>query len=257
VIAHAGILLVAALLGGAMNAVAGGGSFLTFPSLILAGVPPIAANATSTVALWPGSVASVAAYRREVRHAPHTLLLSITSLVGGALGAALLLHIPSATFTRLIPYLLLLATLLFAFNKPLATRFRRHRDAVAEPSWRVRVGLTLTQLAIATYGGFFGAGLGILTLAVLGLMGLDHIHVMNGLKTLLVSITNGVAVVIFVVAHAVVWPQALLMLAGAIVGGYAGAAVARQLDPRIVRAVVLLIGCVMTLYFFARTYSLA
>jgi uncharacterized protein len=257
VIAHAGILFGAALLGGAMNAVAGGGSFLTFPSLILAGVPPISANATNTVALWPGSVASVAAYRREVRCAPHTLLLSSTSLVGGALGAVLLLHIPSATFTRLIPYLLLLATLLFAFNRPLATRFRTHQNGFPHPSWRVLAGLTLTQLVVATYGGFFGAGIGILMLAVLGLMGLDDIHLMNGLKTLLVSITNGVAVVIFVVAHAVAWPQALLMLVGAIVGGYAGAALARQLDPGIVRGVVLLIGCVMTLYFFARTYRLA
>jgi uncharacterized membrane protein YfcA len=168
----------------------------------------------------------------------------------------LLLHIPSATFTRLIPYLLLLATLLFAFNKPLASRFRTHQDGAPEPSWRVLAGLTLTQLVIATYGGFFGAGMGILMLAVLGLMGLDDIHVMNGLKTLLVSVANGVAVVIFVVAHAVAWPQALLMLLGAIVGGYAGAALARQLDPRIVRGVVLLIGCVMTLYFFARTYLL-
>jgi uncharacterized membrane protein YfcA len=257
VIAHAGILFVVAVLGGAVNAVAGGGSFLTFPTLIVAGIPPISANATSTVALWPGSVASVAAYRREVRRAPHTLLLSSASLVGGALGAVLLLHIPSATFTRLIPYLLLLATLLFAFNKPLAARFRTDQGGAAEPSWHVLAGLALTQLVIATYGGFFGAGIGILALAVLGLMGLDNIHVMNGLKTLLVSLTNGIAVVIFVIAHAVAWPQALLMLVGAIVGGYAGAAVARQVDPRIVRGVVLMIGCVMTLYFFARTYRLA
>ena len=256
-IAHAGILFVVAVLGGAMNAVAGGGSFLTFPTLILAGVPPISANATSTVALWPGSVASVAAYRREVRHAPHTLLLSSASLVGGALGSILLLHLPSATFARLIPYLLLLTTLLFAFNRPLAARFRVPRNRVSEPSWHVLAGLTLAQLAIATYGGFFGAGIGFVMLAVFGLMGLDDMHVMNGLKTLLVSVTNGVAVAIFVVAHAVVWPQALLMLAGAIVGGYVGAAVGRRLDPRIVRRVVILTGCAMTLYFFARSYRVA
>jgi uncharacterized membrane protein YfcA len=168
----------------------------------------------------------------------------------------LLLHLPSATFARLIPYLLLLATLLFAFNRALGARFRTHQDGVPEPSWRVLAGLTLAQLAITTYGGFFGAGIGIVMLAVFGLMGLDDIHMMNGLKMLLVSMTNGVAVVIFVVAHAVVWPQALLMLVGAIVGGYVGAAVARQLDPRTVRGVVILIGCVMTLYFFTRTYRL-
>jgi uncharacterized protein len=252
VIVHATILFVAALLGGIMNAVAGGGSFLTFPTLIVTGVPPIAANATNTVALWPGSIASVGAYRREVRGAPHTLLLSSASLVGGGLGSVLLLHIPSATFARLIPYLLLLTTLLFAFSRPLAARFHKHQGEVREPSWRVLAGLTLAQLAIATYGGFFGAGIGFVMLAVFGLMGLDDMHVMNGLKMLLVSITNGVAVVIFVVARAVVWPQALFMLAGAIAGGYAGAAVGRRLDPRIVRRVVILTGCAMTLYFFAR-----
>src|SRR5205823_3173375 len=121
------------------------------------------------------------------------------------------------------------------------------------PSWRVLAGLMLAQLAIATYGGFFGAGIGFVMLAVFGLMGLDDMHMMNGLKMLLVSITNGVAVVIFVVARAVVWPQALLMLVGAIAGGYAGAAVGRRLDPRIVRRVVILTGCAMTLYFFARS----
>jgi uncharacterized membrane protein YfcA len=197
-------------------------------------------------------MASVWAYRRDVRRAPHTLLLSSASLAGGALGAVLLLHLPSATFMRLIPYLLLLATLLFAFNRPLGARFRTHQDGVPDPSWRALAALTLAQLAIATYGGFFGAGIGFVMLAVFGLLGLDDIHMMNGLKILLVSVTNGVAVVIFVVAHAVVWPQALLMLAGAIVGGYVGAAVGRRLDPRIIRRVVILTGCAMTLYFFAR-----
>src|ERR671936_2419759 len=143
VIVHAGILFGAALLGGVMNAVAGGGSFLTFPALIVTGVPPIAANATNTVALWPGSIASVWAYRRDVQRAPHALLLSSASLAGGALGAVLLLHIPSATFARLIPYLLLLTTLLFAFNRPLAGRCQKHQDADADPSWRGLAGLTL------------------------------------------------------------------------------------------------------------------
>jgi uncharacterized membrane protein YfcA len=155
-------------------------------------------------------MASVWAYRRDVRRAPHTLLLSSASLAGGALGAVLLLHLPSATFMRLIPYLLLLATLLFAFNRPLGARFRTHQDGVPDPSWRALAALTLAQLAIATYGGFFGAGIGFVMLAVFGLLGLDDIHMMNGLKILLVSVTNGVAVVIFVVAHAVAWPQALL-----------------------------------------------
>jgi uncharacterized membrane protein YfcA len=258
--AHAIALFSAALFGGALNAVAGGGSFITFPTLILTGVPPIKANATNTVALWPGSVASVAAYRREVRTLPPalTLLLGSVSLVGGVFGALLLLHTPSRTFEHLIPYLLLIATLLFVLSDPL-TRWRQIHNANGAlrgqsktPPWWSLAVITSAQLVIATYGGFFGGGIGILMLATLGLMGLENIHVMNGLKTILASIINGVAVVTFVVAGAVVWPQALLMLVGGIIGGYAGAAGARRLDPQLVRYFIILIGCAMTIYFFIR-----
>ena len=250
--AQAVLLFVAALLGGAINSVAGGGSFLTFPALILSGVPPIHANATSTVALWPGSVASVGAYRRELRTIEHALLFSLVSLVGGALGAIVLLRTPSATFQQLIPYLLLAATLLLGFGPKLNARLRRNQTPDAAPGRLNLVGSVLLQLVIATYGGFFGGGIGILMLALFGLLGLDNIHVMNALKTLLASCINGIAVLIFVVERAVSWPQASLMLVAAIIGGYGGASVARKLDPLLVRRLVLAIGCAMTIYFFVR-----
>jgi len=252
------LLFVAALLGGALNAVAGGGSFIAFPALVFTGIPPIMANATNTVALWPGSVASVGAYRVELRTAPHRALLAVASFIGGIGGAVLLLRTPPGVFERLIPYLLLLATLLFAFSPSLTARLRARKVSVQGQdrgrgtSLPTLAGLTLAQLVIATYGGFFGGGIGILMLATLGLMGMDNIHTMNALKTLLASCINGVAVLTFVIAHAVVWPQAILMIVGAIVGGYAGAYYARRLEPQFVRRFVIVVGLVMTAYFFAR-----
>jgi uncharacterized membrane protein YfcA len=243
-------LFVTAAVGGALNSVAGGGSFLTFPTLIVTGVAPIKANATSTVALWPGSLASVGAYRRELGAVRRVRLLSGVSLAGGLLGAILLLHTSSATFSALIPYLLLLATLLFAFNGPIK-RFLGRVFAPGEgPAERVPLALIGAQLVIAIYGGFFGGGIGILMLATLGLLGLDNIHEMNALKTLLASCINGIAVATFVIAGAVAWPEAAIMLVGAIIGGYAGAATARKLDQKLVRGFVIAVGCAMTLYFF-------
>ena len=243
------VLFAAALLGGAINSVAGGGSFLTFPALVVSGVSPIYANATSTVALWPGSVASVGAYRRELGHARHTVLLSVVSLIGGIAGAVLLLHTPSSAFQRLIPWLLLLATLVFAFGRPVTARVNARRTRRGGGELPI-AGIAVVQLVIATYGGYFGGGIGILMLATLGLMGFENINEANAVKTLLASCINGIAVLAFVIAHAVVWPQALVMLVAAIVGGYAGAATARRLPAWLVRYVVIAIGCVMTLYFF-------
>ena len=252
------VLFFAAVLAGALNAVAGGGSFLTFPSLVVSGVPAIAANATSTVALWPGSAASVGAYRRELAAHDRTFLamLSAVSLVGGVLGAILLLRTPQSTFLRLIPFLLLAATVLFAASPPIMARLRRRREArKARPATASPVGLAaaaFAQLVIAVYGGYFGGGIGILMLATLGFMGLENIHEMNALKTVLAACINGVAVITFVLAGAVYWPQALLMVVGAIIGGYGGAAYARTLDPRLVRGFVTLVGVAMTIYFFVR-----
>lgn len=248
------ILFIAAIVGGALNSVAGGGSFITFPSLIFTGVLPIQANATSTVALWPGSLASVGAYRKELAAQDRVLVLVLasTSLVGGVLGALLLLRTPQSTFQQLIPYLLLLATLLFAFSGPITARLRKQGLAVQKTSIsRLKlVSISFFQLIVAIYGGYFGGGIGILMLASLGLMGMENIHEMNALKTILQSSINGVAVITFIIAGAVVWLPAVVMIVGAIAGGFAGAYYARQLDPRLVRGFVILVGISLTIYFF-------
>jgi uncharacterized membrane protein YfcA len=249
-------LFIAAILGGALNSVAGGGSFFTFPSLIFTGVLPIQANATSTVALWPGSLASISAYRKELaaQNRRLVLLLGGISLIGGVLGAILLLHTPQATFVRLIPYLLLLATLLFAFSPSITALLRKRADKTQKTgsTWPALLGISLIQLVIATYGGYFGGGIGIMILASLGLLGMENIHEMNALKTLLQASINGVAVITFIIAGAVVWLQAIVMIAGAVVGGFAGAYYARKLDPRLVRGFVILVGCGLTIYFFLK-----
>jgi uncharacterized membrane protein YfcA len=243
------VLFLAAAVAGAINAVAGGGSFISFPTLLLAGVAPIVANATNTTALWPGSLASVGAYRRELSvQRKGIVLFSAISLVGGLLGALLLLNIRERTFEQLIPYLLLLATLVFILSPRISRLTRRLGRGGESP--RRRVAVLGLYFAIAIYGGFFGAGLGILMLAVLGLLGLENIHEMNALKTLQASLVNGVAVLTFVVAGAINWPIALLMTAGAIIGGYGGAAIARRIEPRWVRYAVIAISVTLTTYFF-------
>jgi uncharacterized protein len=251
--AQAITLFITALLAGAINSVAGGGSFLTVPTLIITGVPAVPANATSTVALWPGSLASAGAYRRELSaRGPFLYLTVIISLVGGILGAILLLLTPSSVFVRLLPFLLLGATLLFTFSNPLISWLRRGKplkDPMNAHSFRELLPLGIAQSVIAIYGGYFGGGIGILMLATLSLMGMRQIHEMNALKTVLATCINGVAVLTFIIARAVVWPQMFVMLIGAVIGGYGGAAIARQLDPRLIRGVVIVIGFSMTAYF--------
>jgi uncharacterized protein len=243
-------LFLAATAAGAINSVAGGGSFISFPTLLLMGVPPIMANATNTAALWPGTLASAWAYRRELATQRQGIMLfSGISLLGGLLGALLLLNIRERTFEQLIPYLLLGATLVFVFS-PRITAFTRRAGAQHSESRLRRIGVLGIYLLVAIYGGFFGAGLGILTLAVLSLLGLEHIHEMNALKVLQASLVNGVAVITFIVAGAVNWPIALLMTVGAILGGYGGAAIARRISPRWVRYAVIAISVSLTIYFF-------
>ncbi|MFI5273290.1 MAG: sulfite exporter TauE/SafE family protein [Ktedonobacterales bacterium] len=251
-----GLLLFAvALLAGALNSVAGGGSFITFPTLIFTGVPVIQANATNTVALWPGIVASIGAYRKELAGQRATvLLLAPVSLAGGILGALLLLHTPQSTFTLLIPFLLLLAVLLFAYGNRIAAALRRRMGAERASSRVVTVAVALLQFVIAIYGGFFGGGIGILMLASLALMGKENLHQMNATKTVLAACINGVAVITFIIAGAVFWSQALVMALGAVAGGYGGASLARTLPPAAVRRFVLGVGVVMTAYFFVRPF---
>jgi uncharacterized membrane protein YfcA len=250
---NASWLFVAAVLAGAMNSVAGGGSFVSFPTLIFTGVPPIPANATSTVALWPGSAASVWAYRKQFpRNARLLVPLTLSSLAGGLAGALILLHTPQATFMHLVPYLFLVATLLFTFGKRLSGWMGMHLKISGALSWPVIGGAALAQLFIAVYGGFFGGGIGILMLALLAMIRMENIHSMNALKSLLAAAINGAAVVTFVVAGAVFWPQAILMIVGSIIGGFGGASLAQKLDPRLVRGFVIVVGFSMTAYFLWR-----
>ena len=242
------LLFAAAAAGGAINAVAGGGSFVAFPALLAAGVPAIPANATNTVALWPGSVASALAYRKEVTAMRKELVpLGIASFVGGLGGSILLLRTSNDTFVLLIPWLLLFAAALFSFGKRVSAFLAHGTEASLG-------AVTVVQLAISVYGGYFGGGMGIMMLAVLSLMGMTDIHKMNGLKTVLAALINGVAVVAFIMAGAVTWGPGLVMVAGGIAGGYSGAAVARRVSPASVRMIVLVVAWTMTAYFFVKTY---
>jgi uncharacterized membrane protein YfcA len=252
-LSHAILLFVAAVLAGTMNSVAGGGSFFSFPALIFTGVLPIPANATNTVAVWPGSVASVFSYWKRLPRSARVMgPLIVISIVGGVVGALVLLRTPQATFMRLVPYLFGLATLLFAFGKRLTRKLGQVFKRSGPPSWPIIVGLTGVQFFIALYGGFFGGGMGILMLAMLEMMHIDDIHTMNGLKAILGTAINGAAVVTFIAARQVVWPQGILMIVGAVAGGYGGAHYAQKIDPRWVRASVICVGTGMTIYFLWR-----
>lgn len=239
------MLAAAALIAGAVNAVAGGGSFFTFPALVLVGVPPVSANATSAVALWPASIASAVAFKDDVEHTRGVLLrLGVISLAGGLAGALLLLLTPEQAFARAVPWLLLAATLVFAFGSRLTRRFLAHGT---HAPFAV---VALVQAGISTYGGYFGGGMGIMMLAAFSALGMTNLHAMNGLKALLGVGINGVAVVAFIVAGVVHWPFALLMLAGGIAGGWGGARISRRIDPRWTRGFVIAVGFALSAYFF-------
>lgn len=251
------LLFSAAVVGGAINSVAGGGGFISFPSLLFVGMPPVNANATSTIALWPGTLASSWAYRKALnRELFKTLLpLIVITFSGSILGAVLLLRTPQTTFLKMVPWLLLGATLLFIFGGRITSWVKQHHT-VQGPSRITVLGVAFVQLCVAIYIGYFGAGVGFVMLALLTMMGIENIHSMNGMKTVLATCGNGVAIVMFIFAHAVMWPQALLMIGGAALGGYGGAHYAQKLDQKIVRYIVIAIGSTMTAYFFWRTRGL-
>jgi len=247
-------LFVASIGGGALNAVAGGGTFLTFPSLLFAQVPAVTANATSTVALWPGFLGSLGSYRHELAAHKKTLLpLGAVSVSGGAAGALLLLHTSSATFLKLVPFLLLLATLLFTFGGRITAWVRAQRGDGVEANAQRRFGRLLAiQLAVSIYGGYFGGGMGIVMLAAFAAAGMRDIHVMNALKAVLGGLINGVAVVTFIAAGKVHWPFAMVMMVGALAGGYGGAVLSKRVPQPRVRTFVSVTGAVLTIYFFIR-----
>lgn len=239
----AALLFAAGTVGGVINAVAGGGSFLVFPTMLVVGVPPVAANATTAVALWPAGVASTIAYRKDLTSNRTTMIvLGLASAIGGGLGALLLLATSDQTFTKILPLLMFAASFVFT----LGPRLSKHRKSVQLP---LVLG-ALVQLSIASYGGYFGGGMGILMLATFTLMGMTHLHAMNGLKTMLGVLINGAANVAFVMAHKVAFEMAAPVAVGSIVGGWVGASVARRMDPKYVRAVVLVFAWGLTAWFF-------
>jgi uncharacterized membrane protein YfcA len=241
---HELLAFAAACVAGAVNSVAGGGTLVSFPTLVWLGVPAVDANATNTVALWPGSLGSVWGYRREMRGADRRVFaLVVPSVAGGALGAVLLVSTPTDVFDRLVPVLILFATLLFMAQEPIQRRY--NLTALHDPHAHWLSWTMVFQFAVALYGGYFGAGIGILMLAALSLMGHTDIHRMNGVKNLLAVCVNGTAALYFALfSHHVVWRDALLMAAGATLGGVGGAGIARRVGRAAVRRAIVVIGFV-------------
>ena len=242
----------AAFLAGAINSVAGGGTLVSFPVLIWLGLGSVTANATSTVAIWPGTVGSAWGYRREMAGVEAGFwAMIVPSLCGGLVGALLLRSTPQTVFDRLVPYLILFATLLFMAQEPVQ-RALKTGEAKTRHSTKWFVSGLLFQLAVGLYGGYFGAGIGILMLAALSILGLKDIHEMNSLKVVLGGSINGIASVYFIWARMVYWPYVLMMAVAAIAGGYFGAGTARRLGQAMVRRIVIGIGFAMAISLFLK-----
>ena len=246
-------LFFAAAIAGTLNALAGGGSFISFPALLFLRVPAVQANATNTVALWPGLAASAIAYLKRLDAPPQLLIpLLLTSVVGGWAGALLLLKTPQHTFLHLVPWLLLSATLLFAFGNTIRAIAGNAAvvDNLRAISWQALTVSSIVELLLAVYGGYFGAGIGFVMLGMLAALGMRDIHAMGAIRTLLAAAINVAAVVTFILAGAVLWRQCAVMIAGALAGGWFGAHYAQKADPRKVRGLVIGVGLAMSAYFF-------
>lgn len=246
---------IAAFAAGAVNSVAGGGTFFSFPALLAVGVPPVVANASNSVSLWPGSLAAAWAFRRELKRFSRSLpWLSLVAFVGGIAGGLLLLATSNAVFARLIPWLLLVATVLFAFSNEISAVVKKWKPPPAGASdHHVGPGGYVFQLVVSIYGGFFGAGMGILMIAALAIQGFKDVHEINALKNWLSAVIYSVAVATFVIAGAVSWPHTIVMILTASLGGYWGAAIARKLPALWLRRFIIIVGSLLTLYYFGAT----
>jgi uncharacterized membrane protein YfcA len=241
---HYVLIFAAAFAAGSINSVAGGGTLITFPTLLWLGITSKLANGTSTVALWPGSVASVWGFRRELAGADRRLLaLIVPSVIGGIAGSLLLVVTPTEVFDRVLPFLILFATVLFMAQEPIQRRFNLSAAHEARTHW---LSWTMFfQLLVGIYGGYFGAGIGILMLAALSLMGHTDIHQMNGVKNTLATCINGLAAALFIYNGLVLWQEVFVMMGGAILGGIGGAGLARRAGRQAVRRTVVVVGFVM------------
>lgn len=254
-LAHLIPLGLVAFCAGIINSIAGGGSLLTFPTLIAFGMPALTANATNTAAVWPGTLSSVYAYRRDF---PSDRALAVSlfaaSVLGGVLGALVLVRTPPALFIKLTPFLVLFGTLVFAARAHISARVKKMAErANVGTGWGRAAGFAF-QFLVATYGGYFGAGAGLLMLGALGLMGIRDIHSMNAIKTALASLFNGIALLLFALSGLVVWPVALVMGGCNILGGYVGAKGARRLNQQAAGRVIVVLGFAAALWLFAKAY---
>ena len=253
------VLCPAAVIAGAINSVAGGGTLVTFPALMwaLGGTPgaAIIANATNTVALCPGAIAGSWGYRRELKDLwAWVRWLALPSLIGGVAGSVIVVVAPEDSFKAMIPWLIGLATLLFILQ-PRLTPTAKVTDAGLETRSRGYLWLVFgLQLLIGLYGGYFGAGIGILMLSSLSLLHLGNIHHVNGVKTALAGMINGIAVVVFVISGNVDWKLAVPMLISASFGGWLGATLARRMNRTVVRRIVITIGVTLTIWYFAKLW---
>ena len=244
-------IFLAATFAGAINSIAGGGALIVFPTLLFVGLSPITANATSNTAMFVGTAASAGGYLDQIKpHKSIVMKLSVASLVGSVIGAVLLLTTPETMFFKLVPFLILTAALLFTFGGRLAGHFRQDDAPVV-----LTTASLIGQFVISIYGGYFGAGQGFAILALLLIIGFKKIHEMNGIKSFLAACINGIAVVPFVIAGAIAWPQAIVMSVGSILGGFIGARLAQKVNPRRVRKAVLMLAYAMTIYFFWKVYG--
>ena len=252
------LAFLAASVAGVINSVAGGGTLVSFPTLVWLGIPSINANATNTLALWPGSLGSMWGYRRELEGTDARVWwLVVPSLAGGLLGAVLLYRTPTAVFDRLIPWLILFATVLFMAQEPLQRRFNPRPDETpgggsGDGTFHWLTWTMIFQFLVGVYGGYFGAGMGILMLAALSIMGHTDIHQMNGVKNLLAVCINGIAAIYFAFSGLVLWQDSVIMAVGAIVGGIGGAGLARRIGRQAVRHIVIAVGFAMALSMMLR-----
>jgi hypothetical protein len=248
-------LITASFLAGVLNAIAGGGSFLSFPALLGMRVLPIQANATSTVALWPGQVTSIAGYLDDLKHNVNLLFpVCSAALAGGLAGAIVLLHTGQATFMALVPWLLLFATILFSASAPVS-RWVLRRSAETTEQTAALLPLWLGVTAVSFYIGYFGAGAGFLLMSILAIFGIDKVNRVNALKVVATTMANGIAVITFIVAKQTVWRYCLPMMVTAAIGGFLGAHFSRRLNPRFLRMMVIVIGLAMSVYFFWRNHA--
>lgn len=242
------LLITASFFAGIINSIAGGGSFLTFPALVFAGVPTIAANATSAVAVFPGYLSGALGFAKELKAFPKSkfLLLIFLSISGGVLGSILLLITPEVVFSFIIPWLLGFATLLFAFGNYVSKLAEKTSDKNGFKS-------NIATLLVCIYGGYFNGGLGIVLLALFSTLGMRDIHLMNGLKNIMSFALSAASVVTFAIAGIVFWKYAIIMMIAATIGGYFGVMVARKLSKSIIRIIIVIIGTIMTFIFFIKT----